>query len=87
MTHLRPFNPPVVLESRKEGKEGGRRKEGERKRGRKERRTEERRKDGREDEEGRKERKKEGTAKTDGVNLTREDDRKVKEKSNNLYYQ
>ena len=58
------FNPPVVLESRKERSEEGR-MEGRKKEGRK---------GGRE--EGRMEgRKEEGTVKTDGVNLTREDDR------------
>ena len=68
---------------KKEGKEGGR------KEGRKEKRTE-RRKEGRKMEGkeggrkeegkygGRKERRKEGTVKTDGVNLTREDDMRVK---------
>ena len=63
--HCTQFNPPVVLESRKGG---SKREEGKKVRGRKER-----------EKEGRKEGRKEGTVKTDGVNLTREDDRKVKE--------
>ena len=52
--------------------------------GRKERRRKEREKErGRTD--GRKEGRKEGTVKTDGVNLTREDDRQVKPSCSNSH--